>query len=226
MCSTSPWNSKLWTLVDYRTLWQPQFLFEGMAVMTVAPLVQLSCTNDSHYASCPPAIRYALACLVHHCAHQDLPAGWSFTAHTGCYHQLWWARFTQAWSGWARHCALPCVHCQRDEECVQAQDAQGGRSSSVWSRSPAVFVWPGKLPYLWTCNALLLFCLQYDADMMWVIEHLHWIPCFSFCDGAAVNVGFDCDVAIYTTPLYGCVAWHALRKCIRELHAAGQLPSQ
>ena len=53
-------------------------------------------------------------------------------------------------------------------------------------------------------------CLQCDADMMWVIEHLHsgshWISCFSFCDGAAVNVGFDCDVAIYTTPLYGCVA--------------------
>ncbi len=46
-----------------------------MAVMTVAPLVQLSFTIDSHYASCLPAIRYALACLVHHRAHQDLPAG-------------------------------------------------------------------------------------------------------------------------------------------------------
>ena len=46
-----------------------------MAVMTVAPLVQLLFTIDSHYASCLPATRYALACLVHHRAHQDLPAG-------------------------------------------------------------------------------------------------------------------------------------------------------
>ena len=46
-----------------------------MAVMTVAPLVQLMLTIDTQDASCSPAIRYALACLVHHGSHQDMPAG-------------------------------------------------------------------------------------------------------------------------------------------------------
>ncbi len=46
-----------------------------MVVMTVAPLVQIPFTIDTQYASGLLAIRYALACLVHHGSHQDMPAG-------------------------------------------------------------------------------------------------------------------------------------------------------